>query len=55
MKRAKEIFYGKILRITIVIEIVLRSVDTLMHSEGQPSNYFSSSFAYYQADQIKMK
>ena len=40
MKRAKEIFYGKILRITIVIEIVLRSEDTLMHSEGQPSNYF---------------
>ena len=40
-------------KISIVIKNVIRSEKTLMHKAVQPSNYFSNSFTYNQAEQIK--
>ena len=37
----------------MVIENVIRSEKTLMHKAERPSNYFSYSFTYNQAEQIK--
>ena len=37
----------------IVIKNVIWSENTLMHKAVRPSNYFSNSFTYNQAEQIK--
>ena len=41
------------LKISIVIKNVIWSVKTLMHKAVRPSIYFSNSFTYNQAEQIK--
>ena len=40
-------------KISIVIKNVIWSEKTLMHKAKRPSNYFSNSFIYNQAGQIK--
>ena len=40
-------------KISIIIKNVIWSEKTLMHKAVRPSNYFSNSFTYNQAEQTK--
>ena len=54
-KDQREFLCAKIIKISIVIKNVIWPEKTSMHKAVRPSNYFSNSFTYDQAEQIKKR